>query len=141
MARLDVRLQVGAMPQIFLCYAREDEARVRDVYRRLSALGYQLWMDKINLIPGQRWRLEIPRALRASDFVLVFLSQNSAEKRGYVQREFKLALDTLEEIPEGVIHTIPIRLSDCAVPDNSTTSSGATSLRKTGSSGLYKLSA
>jgi hypothetical protein len=40
------------MAQIFLCYAREDQARVRDVYRRLSALGFELWIDTINLLPG-----------------------------------------------------------------------------------------
>ena len=40
----------------------------------------------------------------------------TASKRSYVQLEFKLALDTLEEMPEGVIHTIPIRLDDCEVP-------------------------
>ncbi len=29
------------MPQIFLCYAREDEAQVREVYERLHAKGFQ----------------------------------------------------------------------------------------------------
>jgi formylglycine-generating enzyme required for sulfatase activity len=105
------------MAQIFLCYAREDEARVRDVHRRLRALGFELWMDKVNLLPGHRWQQEIPRALRASDFVLIFFSKNSVNKRGYVQREFKLALDTLQEVPEDVIHTIPVRLDNCDIPE------------------------
>jgi hypothetical protein len=38
-------------------------------------------------------------------------------KRGYVQREMKLALDALQEIPEGTIHTIPMRLDNCDVPE------------------------
>jgi formylglycine-generating enzyme required for sulfatase activity len=105
------------MAQIFLCYAREDEARVRDVHRRLRALGFELWMDKVNLLPGHRWQQEIPRALRASDFVLIFFSKNSVDKRGYIQREFKLALDTLQEVPEDVIHTIPVRLDNCDIPE------------------------
>jgi formylglycine-generating enzyme required for sulfatase activity len=105
------------MAQIFLCYAREDEARVRNVYRRLRALGFELWMDKITLIPGQRWQQEIPRALRTSDFVLIFFLKNSVGKRGYVQREFKLALDTLQEVPDDVIHTIPVRLDNCDLPE------------------------
>jgi TIR domain len=58
--------------QIFLSYAREDEAQVRDVYHRLRGAGFEVWMDKINLPPGQRWKQEIPRAIRESDFILIF---------------------------------------------------------------------
>lgn len=105
------------MAQIFLCYAREDEDRVREAYSRLRALGGELWMDKENLVAGQHCTREIPRALRASTLVLVCLSNSSVSKIGYVQQEFKLALDTLKERPEGVIHTIPVRLDACAVPE------------------------
>ena len=56
-------------------------------------------------------------ALQASDFILIFLSRNSVAKRGYVQREMKLALDAWQELPEGTIHTIPVRLDDCVVPE------------------------
>lgn len=105
------------MVQVFLCHASEDKTRVEEIYRRMQELGFQPWMDKKNLLPGQRWDEEIRRALRASDFVLIFLSQNSVAKRGYVQREFKLALDALEEMSEGVIHTIPVRLDNCDVPE------------------------
>jgi hypothetical protein len=49
--------------------------------------------------------------------VLVFLSQHSVANRGYVPREVKLALDTLEDVSKGEIHTIPIRLDECAVPE------------------------
>jgi hypothetical protein len=74
-------------------------------------------MDKIDLLPGQRWQQEIPRAIRNSDFILIFFSKNSVAKRGYIQREFRLALDTLEEIPPDEIHTVPIRLDDCQIPE------------------------
>jgi TIR domain len=103
--------------RIFLSYAREDEMQVRGVYRRLIDAGFEVWMDKINLLPGQRWQQEIPRAIRNSDFILIFFSKNSVAKRGYVQREFRLALDTLEEMPPDAIHTIPIRLDDCQIPE------------------------
>jgi formylglycine-generating enzyme required for sulfatase activity len=103
--------------RVFLSYAREDEAQVRAVYRRLRDAGFDVWMDKINLLPGQRWQQEIPQAIRHSDFILLFFSQNSVAKRGYIQREFRLALDTLEEMPPDAIHTIPIRLDDCQIPE------------------------
>jgi len=105
------------MAKIFLCHASEDKPQVEEVYRRLRNEGYHPWMDKMDLLPGQQWRQEIPKVLKTSDFILVFLSRNSVAKRSYVQREFKLALDTLEEIPAGAIHTIPVRLDDCDVPE------------------------
>jgi formylglycine-generating enzyme required for sulfatase activity len=105
------------MTRIFLCYASEDQAQVEAVYSRLRALDFRPWMDKIDLLPGQQWQQEIPRALRASDFIMIFFSQHSVSKRGYVQREFKLALDALQEMPEGMIHAIPVRLDDCVIPE------------------------
>lgn len=105
------------MARIFLCHANEDKHQVREVYQRLKAEGFQPWLDEENLLPGQLWKQEIPKALKDSDFILIFFSQTSVAKRGYVQREMKLALDAWEEIPEGQIHTIPVRLDDCAIPE------------------------
>jgi hypothetical protein len=104
------------MARIFLCHANEDKPQVEELYDRLRALGFEPWMDKRALIPGQRWQWEIPRALKASALVLVCLSKNIG-RPGYVQREFKLAVDALQEIPDEMIHTIPVRLDPCNVPE------------------------
>jgi TIR domain len=103
--------------QIFLCHASEDKAAVEAIYDRLKALGYKPWLDKKDLLPGQLWEEEIPKAIRASDFILIFLSKTSILKRSYVQTEFKLTLDAWMRIPQGMIHTIPVRLDDSDIPD------------------------
>jgi hypothetical protein len=103
--------------QIFLCHAGEDKAAVETIYERLKGLGYKPWLDKKDLLPGQRWRSEIPKAIRASDYILIFLSKTSVAKRGYVQNEFKLAVEVLRDIPEGTIYAVPVRLDDCPIPD------------------------
>lgn len=105
------------MAKIFLCHANEDKLQVREVYQRLKAEGFEPWLDEEALVPGQLWDQEIRRALRSSDFILIFFSQNSVAKRGVVQREMKLALEAWEESPEGQIHTIPVRLDNCQIPD------------------------
>lgn len=107
---------MGKPVQVFLCHASEDKTKVVEVYHFLRQQGFKPWLDKEDLLPGQRWEQEIPKALRASGFILIFFSQNSVSKRGYVQREFKLALDVLEEIPEDQIFVIPVRLDVCSVP-------------------------
>jgi formylglycine-generating enzyme required for sulfatase activity len=45
------------------------------------------------------------------------VSKTSIAKRGYVQKEFKLALEVLDEIPEGTIYAIPVRLDNCEIPE------------------------
>jgi hypothetical protein len=103
--------------QIFLCHASEDKAAVEAIYERLKGLGYKPWLDKKDLLPGQLWEQEIPKAIMSSDYILIFLSKTSIPKRGYVQTEFKLALDAWMRVPQGMIHTIPIRLDDSEIPD------------------------
>src|SRR5262249_7757317 len=75
---------VGAtgMARLFLCHASEDKPQVESIYKRLLALGWQPWMDKMDLLPGQRWQQEIPRVLKESDFILIFFSRHSVAKRG-----------------------------------------------------------
>src|SRR5215831_19612369 len=104
------------MARIFLCHATEDKAQVCEVYQQLKALGFAPWLDEEDILPGQDWDYEIEQALETADFVMVFLSTRSVEKVGYVQREFRRALYHAEEKPEGFIHTIPVKLDECAVP-------------------------
>lgn len=102
--------------RVFLCHAAEDKPAVLAIKTKLNDLGIQTWIDKENLLPGQAWGIEIPKALKESDFALVFLSQVSVAKKGYVQREFRLALDIMEELPEGRVFLIPIKLNVCDEP-------------------------
>src|SRR5262249_187722 len=102
--------------RIFLCHASEDKDAVHHFYAKLEDSGFEPWLDEKDLLPGQLWEDEIPRAIRESGVVLVFLSRVSVVKRGYVQKEFRLALRELEEIPEGEIFIIPIKLDECRVP-------------------------
>ena len=44
------------------------------------------------------------------------MSKTSVSKRGFVQSELKRAVDVLNDIPEGQVYLIPVRLDDCEVP-------------------------
>lgn len=107
----------GTPPQIFLSYAKEDRAYIENIYQRLKKEGYKPWLDSVDLLPGQHWEIEIPNALRSSDFIIVFFSSISISKQGYVQKEFKLALEILDTLPDDRICIIPVRLDDCIIPD------------------------
>ncbi len=103
--------------QIFLAHASEDKPAVLALYDRLKQAGYKPWLDKKDLIPGQIWRDEIPKAIKASQIFLACLSGKSANKQGYIQRELRIALDTFGEMLPGTIFFIPMRLEECEIPD------------------------
>jgi len=102
--------------KVFLSHASEDKPKVRSLCKRLKADGFDPWLDEERLLPGQDWNLEIEKALRASDSILLCFSSLSVQKEGVIQREYKRAMRIQEEKPEGAIFIIPVRLDDCEMP-------------------------
>lgn len=103
--------------RVFLCHASDDKPAVRTLYAKLRDAGVQPWLDEEDLLPGQKWKVEIPKAIRASDVILVCLSQRSVKKDGYIKREIEFALDIADKLPEDAIFIIPLRLEECDFPD------------------------
>lgn len=103
--------------QIFLSYAREDEPSVRNLYERLLNAGFKPWMDRKDILPGERWKSGIERAIRQSEFFLACLSAHSVNKRGVLQKEIRDALDILQEKMDSDIYLIPVKLEHCEVPE------------------------
>jgi uncharacterized membrane protein len=102
--------------RVFLCHSSGDKEVVRELYRRLKADGFVPWLDEKDLLPGQDWEREITRAVQKSDVVVVCLSVASTNKKGFVNKEIKFALDVADLQPEGPIYLIPLRLDSCVVP-------------------------
>jgi hypothetical protein len=114
--RLDIVLaesMVVRMDQVFLSYAREDVQPARKLSSSLRSAGLNVWMDAERLLPGQKWRVEIDKAIRESAFFVALLSSHSVKKRGYVQKEVKKAIEILDELPESQVFLIPVRIDDC----------------------------
>lgn len=103
--------------RVFLCHSSGDKPVVRDLHSRLCSEGYEPWLDEAALVGGQDWQLEIARAVRRSDVVLVCLSRDSVMKAGFVQKEVKYALDVADEQPEGALFIVPLRLDQSDVPE------------------------
>lgn len=102
---------------VFLCHSSSDKPTVRMLYQRLFRDGIDVWLDEENLLPGQDWQMEIRKAVRNSDIVLVCLSKTSISKSGYVQKEIVYALNVADEQPEGTIFLIPAKLEECDIPE------------------------
>lgn len=102
---------------VFISYAKEDIKFAKDLYDYLSEHGYSPWLDKKKLRVRSNWDYEIKKALKQSTFVILLLSSVSIKKRGYIQREFKYALEYSEDKLIDDIYIIPILLDKCQVPE------------------------
>lgn len=103
--------------RVFISYAKEDIQHSLELYDFLANNNYQPWLDKKKLLPGSNWDFEIRKALKESDFIILMLSAKSVSKRGYIQREFKLALEYWEQKIESDIYIIPLLINNCSVPE------------------------
>ena len=109
--------RTGKLPlRVFLSYPREDAARVDAIYQRLKNEGLKPWIDRKDILPGEKWEQSIREAIRQSDFVLVCLSGYSVNKR-CLQKEIKYSLDISDEMLDSDIYVIPVRLDNCDVPE------------------------
>ena len=102
--------------KVFISHAKEDIDQARDLTYRLRHDGFDPWLDEHKLLPGQDWRTEIEIAIETADAVIIGLSKNSTNKRGYIQKEIKKAIDIAEEVPEETIFIIPVKFEECNVP-------------------------
>ena len=85
------------MAQIFLSYARDDQARAERVAGALEAAGHDVWWDG-RIDPGSRFSAEIAKALEAADVVLVLWSAASIDSP-WVQDEAAFGRDHGRLVP------------------------------------------
>ena len=92
----------------FVSYSREDWEFVVRVAKDLKAKGAKVWMDKLDIRPGQRWEQEIESALNGCSRMLVILSPASVGSSN-VLAEATFAIDEGKEV-------IPVLYLECKIP-------------------------
>lgn len=104
--------------KVFVSYAKEDRDRALKYYDLLLQEGAAPWMDVKHLLPGQNWEAEIDKAFGDANVVVLMLSKQSVNKRGFVQREANDAIDRLRYKQPTDIYVIPLLLEPCDVPSH-----------------------
>lgn len=100
--------------RVFLCHASQDKNSVRKLYTELKSEDWiDPWLDDEKLLPGQDYNIEILKAMREADVIIICLSKKSVSREGYVNREIRHALEVSEEKREGEIFVIPLRFDEC----------------------------
>ena len=92
----------------FVSYSREDLDFVVRLAKDVKEKGAKLWVDRVDIRPGQRWEAEIEVAVDACSRMLVVLSPAAIASRN-VLAEASLAIDDGKEV-------ISVLYRDCKVP-------------------------
>src|SRR5579884_3629532 len=96
--------------EIFICYAREDEALRQGLEKHLRALRRQgvidLWHDR-NISAGTEWEREIDRHLNTAQVILLLISPDFMNSDYCYGKEMKRAMERHER---GEARVIPVIL-------------------------------
>ena len=95
-------------PTAFFSYSRDDSEFVLRLAEDLKAAGANVWLDQLDIQPGQRWARAVQDALNHAPRMLVILSPSSAEST-HVDDEVNFALEEHKTV-------IPVLYKDCKVP-------------------------
>ncbi|NTW20958.1 MAG: TIR domain-containing protein [Nostocales cyanobacterium W4_Combined_metabat2_030] len=103
---------------VFLSYARENSDIAERLYMSLREKEINVWLDSKCLKPGVNWKLEINNVIKNARYYILLISKHSINKRGFVQKEIREALDILQEFPRNQIFIIPVRIDNTAPIDD-----------------------
>lgn len=92
----------------FFSYSTQNSEFVINLATHLKEVGANVWLDKIDILPGSRWDDCIQNALSSSSGLLIVLSMDSVQSQ-----------NVLDEVSYAISHKkriIPILIEDCKIP-------------------------
>lgn len=95
---------------LFVSYARLDTETVSPVVDVVEENGYQVWIDRGEITPGENWAGEIVRGIKSSNGVMIMCSPNAFQS-DHIKREVYLA-DRYEK------PMLPIYLEPAEAPED-----------------------
>ena len=98
----------GETQTAFISYSREDSEFALRLAKDLKEVGAAVWLDQLDIAPGQRWARAVEEALNTCPRMLVILSPASANSTN-VDDEVSFALEEKKTV-------IPVLCRDCKIP-------------------------
>lgn len=78
---MDISDTTTQRDHLFISYAAEDLVFAKWLARRLAAVGYAVWMDRLKMLGGESWLVDVDDAIRSRTFrMLAIVSRNSLDK-------------------------------------------------------------
>lgn len=102
---------------VFLSYCHDNVVAVGRLRDALITEGEVVWWDE-DILPGRNWKQEIRRAMKKSYAVVLCLSKELVDRvESGVYPEILDAVAAFRQQAPGSIFLIPVRLSNCRIPD------------------------
>lgn len=102
---------------VFLSYCRDNKREVNQLHDDLVRHGFEVWWDD-NLLAGQDWKSEIRKAIQSSGAVVACFSAEVQERDASgMFPELRDAIEVYRQMRPGSIFLIPVRLSECRIPE------------------------
>jgi len=104
-----------ATKAVFVSYAREDTDAARRIAEALRSHGVEVWFDQNELRGGDAWDGKIRKQINDCALFLPIVSQRTQERnKGYFRLEWKLAVEQMHLMAEGVAYLAPVAIDDTA---------------------------
>jgi hypothetical protein len=100
-------------PRAFISYSHDDEAFVLALVQRLREHGVGVWIDWVELLPGDSLIRRIGDAIHDEDFVIAVISEHSVNS-AWCEKELSLAVT--HGIQSKQVKVLPVRLDGVALP-------------------------
>jgi hypothetical protein len=85
---------------------------------QLKENGIDVWRDKDKIMPGERWKKMIKKAISEGSFFIACFSKEYSERtRTYMNEELTLAIEELRMRSTDKAWFIPVLLTPCELPD------------------------
>ena len=94
--------------QYFFSYSRKDADFVIKLASDLKKAGINVWVDKLDILPGARWDDSIEKGLSNASGMLVVLSETSIQSEN-VMDEVSYALEKGKRV-------VPLLMQNCDIP-------------------------
>ena len=103
---------------VFISYAREDLAAVREIKAGLDAAGVPTWFDVDRLEAGDDYDHKIRNNIaRCSYFIPVISATTQRRTEGYFRREWSYAIDRARNMADGALFMLPVSIDATQAPD------------------------
>lgn len=107
--------KIESSKRVFISYSTKDRSLADKLYNELRDRDFAVWIDRVEIRPGDSLSYKIRQGITTSDALLVLVTRNSI-KSTWVQREVRLAIS--REKKSGGPRVIPLVLEPSRIPKN-----------------------